>query len=86
MADGEHTRAHDAERAAGTCVHHAFLAKSLAKMGADVAVILKCLGDGKVNFATLSLRVRILEMIVYGGVGLALTGVGVGVLAVLLGG
>ncbi len=35
----------------------------------------KTLGDGSTNFATIEIRLKILELVVYSGIGLVLTGV-----------
>ena len=48
------------------------LAKGQEEIKSDVKTILRRMGDGDVNFATIMLRVRLLELVVYGALGIAL--------------
>ena len=54
------------------CPQHASLDSRLDKLQATLDAVLSRLGCGDVSLATISVRVRILELIVYGGVALAL--------------
>ena len=56
----------------------------LVEIDRKVTQILDRLGKGDVSLATIALRVKILELVVYGGVSITLTGVMVSVLAGLL--
>jgi len=68
----------------GVCASHAVIAEATKSMGAKLDIIISRLGDGQTNFATLELRVKWLERIVYGAVALILMAVCGGVLALLL--
>jgi hypothetical protein len=46
--------------------------------------ILRRLGSGDVNFATIEIRMRNLELIVYGAIGIALTGLAVSILGLVV--
>ncbi len=56
----------------GVCDRHQELAADIREIKEYLAVISEALGNGKINFATLGLRVRTLERIVFAGVGLLL--------------
>lgn len=65
----------------GVCEHHQELydnVKSMVetqeKVNGTLEKVNAALGDGKVNFATLKTRLSLVEKIVYGAVGLILTG------------
>ena len=52
--------------------HECTQADALARIDAKLDQVLERLAKGDTNFATLQLRVRALEVVVYGGVGLGL--------------
>lgn len=54
------------------CDKHKDFEDKIDKLITKVEKVLTTLADGKVNFATIHLRLRILETIVYGGVGISL--------------
>lgn len=51
------------------CPQHEGLAEDIREIKRTLTTILRVLGDGKVNFATLALRVTVLERIVFCAVG-----------------
>jgi hypothetical protein len=53
------------------CAAHADLARNIGEIKDDLRDIKRCLGDGKVTFATLALRVSFLERVVWGALGVA---------------
>ena len=55
-----------------TCPHHQPLADDIREIKSDCKEIKASLGDGKVNFATMQLRIQALEKVVYGAVGMSL--------------
>lgn len=62
------------DRASGpnVCEQHQALANDLCEIKHYLESISRVLGDGKVNFATLGVRVQMLERIVFAGAGLLL--------------
>lgn len=68
------------------CAAHASMASDLSTIKADVRTILNRLGSGDVTFATMLLRVQLLEKLVYGAVAVALLGMATAVVSLAMGG
>ena len=68
----------------GQCVEHGQLMRTLSTIERTVKEIQRDLGDGRVTFATLDLRMGHLEKIVYGACGLALIAVASAILSLVL--
>ena len=68
----------------GKCPHHDALQRDVAEIKATVTSIDKRLGSGDVSFGKIGIRLGIVEKVVYSGVALVLTGVGVALLSYVL--
>lgn len=68
------------------CPEHKSLADKVDEIHVDVKAILLAISRGDTTFATIVLRLKILELVVYGGVGLVLLTVAGIVLARTIGG
>lgn len=67
-----------------TCNEHKTLTEKVTDMHADVKAILDRLSKGDVTFATTVLRLDNMEKVVYGALGLALTGLAVSIIQMTL--
>ena len=67
-----------------TCLLHDALVKGLDGIGEKLDLIYQRLGTGDVTLATLAIRVKWIERVVFGAVGLTLTAVFVGLLALVI--
>jgi hypothetical protein len=54
------------------CPEHAGIKSGIDEIQLDMKEVLRRLGTGDVNFATIEIRIKNLELIVYGAVGVAL--------------
>lgn len=59
----------------GECQQHQTMMDSIKNFDKKLDEILKRLGNGDVNFATISLRIKLLEIVVYGAVSIGLIAV-----------
>jgi hypothetical protein len=69
----------------GTCAAHDTLAATIREIRSDVKEILRRLGKGDVTFAATGVRMRVLELVVYGACGAVLLYVAGRVLAAAMG-
>lgn len=61
----------------GTCAQHSRIEKKLDR-------IIQILGDGRTHFATIGVRLKRIEQVVYGGVSVVLIAVLVGIVALVV--
>jgi hypothetical protein len=73
-------------RSPWTCPQHGTISEKVNEVCEGVNAIREILGDGKVKFATIALRIHTLELVVYGAVGATLLAVSGAVLAKVIGG
>ena len=69
----------------GTCAAHDTLSDTIREIRSDVKEILRRLGKGDVTFAATGVRMRVLELVVYGACGAVLLYVAGRVLAAAMG-
>lgn len=66
------------------CPEHAGIKDGIDELQADMKEILRRLGSGDVNFATIEIRIKQLEAIVYGAIGIALSSLALAVVGLVL--
>ena len=66
------------------CQQHEIIERDLKEIKQGIKAIADRLGTGDVTFATLTLRVNMLEKVVYGAMGVAMSSLAMAILALVM--